>query len=326
MHRLSYTLLLLTLLGCIGPISSEEHYSFIVANDQLFAVRHGGYYGTESGVFTTSDDGQTWAAFNAPAKTLTLCGHEGVLFALTSKAELFRKPEGSSTWTRIWSGTARRHTYDVDCAPSGELYVTSAEGIIVLSPDGAVVREYAAPRETLYVGAFFADDRHLVVSCNPFRCAVVDTVAGTLRDWNEGFSPLADDGLRGPCDIKQHGTRFLAGQRDGIYISDGLMKPWSILNDEIRHEGLKNEFCRDLCTLDGSDQWLVATGSGIHLMKGSEKQHTVFEDVKDDHGLILRITPYRSNYFVSFARLNNSIGVRLDGDLESWHTMRLGAE
>ncbi len=307
-------------------MSAPDNYRFVVANDKLFAVRHGGSYGTETGALSTADDGDSWTEIDVPHKTISLGGHDGRLIALTSNAELFTQEENGTNWKRFWSSSGQRYIYDLSCAPTGEIYLASADGIIEVESDGSTSRKYDSPNGTMCVRVFFADDQNLVVSCNPFQLAVLDTNLKQLVGWNDGFSTLPDDGMHGPCKVKIHGKRFLASRSDGIYIAEGLLQPWRILNDEIRHEGLNNEFCRDLNSYDSNDKWLVATGSGIHLMQGGKRVETVFEDVGDDHNLILEITPFGSQYFISFARLKNSIGVRLAEDAKEWTTLRPNAK
>ncbi|WP_146115788.1 MULTISPECIES: hypothetical protein [Pirellulaceae] len=322
--------ILLAIAGCNGqPFlgkSAPNSYRFVVANDELYAVRHGGSYGTESGVLTTADKGDTWTEMDAPHRTISLAGRDSQLVALTSKAELFTRDANGTSWTRLWSDPSLRHTYDLSCALSGDIYLATPDGIVEVSRDGSTSRKHASPNGAMCVRSFFADDHHLVVSCNPFQVAVLDTNTKEFIGWNEGFLKLRDDGMYGPAKVKMHGTRFLASRSDGVYVADGLLQPWQLLNDEIRHEGLSGEFCRDLETFDSHEKWLVATGSGIHLMQGGTKQETVFEDVDDDHNLILEVTPFRSQYFVSFARLKNAIGVRLAEDASEWTTLRLNAK
>lgn len=66
----------------------------------------------------------------------------------------------------------------------------------------------------------------------------------------------------------------------------------------------------------------MATNSGVHLMNGSQKQKTVFQDARDDHDLIRQIVPLQDEFLISFVRLHNSMGVRLPKDLTRWETIR----
>ncbi len=152
-------------------------YRFTVANDQLFAIPNRGSYGSESGVLSTHDEGGTWFDFRAPQKTYALCGNGTDLFALTSRAEVWRKRNGRSPWKLVWTSPSQRWTYDIDIAADGTLYVTASDGIIVMSDEGKVVREYGADGEDIFGRCFFADDYNLVVQCNPFKVAILDTTS-----------------------------------------------------------------------------------------------------------------------------------------------------
>ncbi len=322
MRRVLIMLLLSILAGCIRPGGGIETYRFIVANDQLFAISGGSSYGTEVNLLTTNDGGKTWQDYPAPEKTFALCGDGTKLYALTSNAEVWLKTSDNAPWKQIWSSSFERWTYDIDLAPNGDLYLTSNDKVIVLSSEGKLLREIPSNEDGMFVSSFFADDRYLVIEGNPYKAAVIDTETNELISWNEGFAARPDDGLRGPCRIRRHGERFLASRADGIYISEGVLEPWKMLTSEIRHQGFNPEFCRDLISFNAAeDQWLIATGSGIHLMHGAEKRETVFKDVDDAHNLILEITEFDSDLFVSFARLKDCMGIRLEKDLKQWQTL-----
>ncbi len=98
-------------------MSAPDNYRFVVANDKLFAVRHGGSYGTETGALSTADDGDSWTEIDVPHKTISLGGHDGRLIALTSNAELFTQEENGTNWKRFWSSSGQRYIYDLSCAP-----------------------------------------------------------------------------------------------------------------------------------------------------------------------------------------------------------------
>ena len=301
---------------------SSDHYHFFVASNSLFALRDQGYYGSESGLLTTEDNGNTWQVFDAPERTRALCGISETLFALTSDAELYRNNSENSSWSLIWSDPNRRYAYDIVCVGSSELYIVGLDDVLVLSTKGQLIQSYITPSDMSCHKGSMVDDRHLLLTCNPYRLAVIDTIARQLKSWNEGFSIPPDDGLSGPVDVKQHGNRFIACHRDGVYIAETLLSKWEMLNDDFRYKGVTNKtFCRDLLTYDSSNQWIVANGAGIHRMENGMKMELVFPDTDEEHTLIDSITHFNSYYFVSFYRLKESMGVRMEGDLKSWRSI-----
>lgn len=327
MRILTFILLFSLSAGCTSNLPSTAtplSYRFVVANAQLFAIANRHAYGTEQGVLVSADLGGSWLPFSAPDKTRNLCGDGNTLFALTSKGEVWRKPASGSDWTRFWSshGSYRR-TYDIDIGPAGQLFITACDAIVVVNDQGKVTHEYSTSGDEFFVRSSIVGDQHLIIECNPFAIAVLDTEQHRVIPWNDGFSTLLDDGLTGPCRVRRHGTRFLASRADGVYVADRILQPWNMLTDEFRLEGLNSEFCRDLASLDADhDRWLIATDSGIHIMNGSVRGRTVFEDTDDDHNLILTMTEFKNSFFISFARLRNAMGVRLPKDLSQWQTTR----
>jgi len=316
--------ILFVFLTLIWDSSSESsaNYRFLIADNKLFALRDEGYYGSELGLFSTKDNGDTWQEFNAPKGTRALCGMQEALFALTSDAQIHRKNSDKEVWNKIWSDNNKKYIYDIVCVGDAELFILASEEILVVSREGHFLEKYTMPGGTSCHKASMVDDRHLLVTCNPYRVVVVDIESGKLELWNEGFGTTPDDGLTGPARVKQHGKRFIVCHRNGVYVAESLMSKWEMLNDTYRHKGiLGNTFCRDIQSYDSNDQWLVASDSGIHHMEGSTLKGLVFPDADDNHSLITGITRFNANYFVSFSRLKESIGVRLDGDLKSWKTL-----
>ncbi len=304
-----------------SPITSDV-YHFFVVNNKLFALRDKGSYGTGAGLISTEDEGVTWSDYDAPEKTRVMCGRNDDFFALTSNAEVYKKISNSDGWEQIWADQSYRYTYDIACMDNGDIYVIALDTVIAISPSGEIIHKYHLNHETACHKALVVDERYLILSCSPYRLVVVDVAKLRLINWGDGLVEAPDDGHTGPIRVRKHGDKFLACTRDGVYIANRLMGEWKILTDEFRVEGLRQIFCRDLESINSKDQWLVADGAGVHLMEAGKKRDLVFPDEYSEHSLILGITFFKSSYFVSFARLNGSIGVKISNDLKSWSSIK----
>ncbi|MCA9100625.1 MAG: hypothetical protein KDA63_05735 [Planctomycetales bacterium] len=310
----------------------EPHtYRFVVASDHLYAIEEGTFYGSEQAVYATNDLAEHWNKIGAPHKTCALAGNESSIFALTSLGGVSRTRVGSDSWTQIKPGKGQsEYLYHICADSTGRIATIGAEVITVYDEDGTVAQTFHSDTSSgLFVSAFFSghDERFLIVEANPFSVFVVDLKTNKIKSWEDGFESPPPPELRGPSRVRPHGDRFLASLHDGIYVSSGMFKPWQKLSGDFKHEDsvLGGSFCRDLVSHNAeADEWLIATNSGIQLMKESSQVRTVFVDKRDDHELILGVTPFEDCYFVSFARLRNGcIGVRIAKDLSSSQALYL---
>jgi hypothetical protein len=330
MYRIAFLALFVASgVGC-GKREPALTYRFVVANDRLFAIEQGSSYGTEQAVYTTDDLGDDWTAIDAPHRTCALAGNGRDIFALTSRGGIWCRRFEANSWTEIKPGTGRsEYLYSIAADSSGRIATTGPDAVTLYDNGGTVLHRFSSDvASDLFVNAFFCGDKdeYLVVESNPFSVFVVDLQAENMQRWNDGFESAPPTGLSGPCRVRPHGDQFLASRHDGVYVASGLLQPWQKLSEEIRHDDyLGGGFCRDLVSHEAStDAWLVAKDSGIHVMKGSSQEETLFDDSEDDHDLILSITPFRKHYFVSFARLRNGcVGARISRDLSSWQALYL---
>jgi hypothetical protein len=309
----------------------DVSYRFVVAGDQLFAIENGGSYGTEQRLLTTDDLGATWREFDAPKYTVDVDGRDGDLVALTSRDEIWRKGKNDASWQRIRSSPGgREYSYDILLASTGEIIVTTKDAVTVYDSAGRSQRRYASPSaDLLFTSARFAadDEQHVLVEASPSAVYVIDRAAQDMTLWPRDLEPLPEN-YSSICRIRRYGAGFLLSHPRGIYTAAGLLQPWKLLTDEISftpETAFDGKFCRDLAAHDSAqDEWLVAADAGVQLMRGADKVKFVYEDRPGDHNLILQMTPYRGQYFVSFARLaNGCIGIRIDADLEKWQPLRL---
>ena len=334
-------ILVLVVKSFFGSSHDGSSFTFTVANDRLFAIRSKGFYGSESGVWTTDDLGETWRVFNCPKLTRSLSGNGDVLLALTSSHEVWRR-EGAGEWKRLKTLLGSHH-YEILCDQLGRFVVSGINSLSWHAPNGEqlrVIHSHGLDSDDVLFGkSWFADDSQtrLLVQKDPYTIAFVDLESGALTTWSDGLSS-APSNVSGPGRLCRSGENFLLGHYDGVFRSSGLLEPWHLLSDEFRHteDFLNDEFCRDLAWYDErKDQWLIATDFGIKLMENAISIKDVFADevlvdakrnhvAADEHDLILQIVPFHDAYFVSFARLRNgAIGVRIPKDLGNWKTMRL---
>lgn len=308
-------------------------YHFEVANDQLFAIETGGFYGAESAVYATDDDGDTWRRVEAPSKTLSLGGNGVALLALTSTHQVWRQSADASKWDFVTSLPGTHH-YSILVGRSGNFLVSGIDELTWHAKNGELLRRFtaAASERRLFGKAMFLNDEetHVVIEANPFAVYRLDLHDESLVEWADEL-PAPPTDVGGPGRIRRHGPGFLFSGYDGIYAWAGAKEPWRLLFKFPRAGAIDDEFCRDLVSLDNAEQgWLLATNQGIRLLRNDQVIRNVFSDTtknptaSDDHDLILQVVPFRKNYFVSFARLKNkAMGVRLDENLAAWKTLRL---
>jgi hypothetical protein len=331
--RISACVLLLVLAGCGWSQPSPPKQSrFLVDDGRLYALLDGDTY-------TTDDAGRTWIDATAPKATYDLTSNGQETFAITMTGEIWSKRGRDGMWTVLKrSGSTgfgqRQHLYSLVAAKDRTLCVLAEDGIRLLDRTGHELERLpgrqgsSSPLDReLYWRVRFAgpDQREAIVEASPFAVYVLGVSQRTLTRWTDGMSERRPPGLWGPCRVVRHGDGFLADNHDGVYVADGLLKPWRALwKPLVDDDGLGTADCRALCTFDSSnDQWLMADTSGIHLMHRAQKLRTVFVDKMDEHDLILDITPFEGRYFVSFARLKEGVlGIVLSGDLSHWETIR----
>lgn len=334
--------LLLVLGGCgWAQPSAITSSRFLVADGRLYARLSGGAYGTKGPLYATDDAGRTWIDAKAPKATYDLASNGEECVALTTAGEIWSKPARDGMWTLLKrSGSTEfgrpDYLYGVVVAKDGTLCVLEGEGIRLLDRTGHELKRFPARQGSsspldreLYSRVWCSgpDEREAIVEASPFAVYVVDLPKRTLTRWTDGLSDRRPEGLYGPCRVVRHGDGFLAVNHDGVYIADGLLKPWRELwKPLVDDDDLGTAYCRALCTFDSSnDKWLLADDSGIHLMHRAKKLRTVFMDKVDEHDLILDIIPFEGRYFVSFARLKEGVlGIVLSGDLSHWETITIG--
>ncbi len=312
-------------------------WRFLVANDRLYAIGSGSSYGTEGPIYTTDDFGHTWTRLEAPKATCDLAGDGRVLYALTSTGDLWTKAPSDKAWSRLRRSSGNGYLYSVLVSRAGTICLAGSEEIVLLDSRGNLIERFPAPRgssadplsRTLFVRAFFAtsDEEHIVIEANPFAVFVLDLTNRTLAGWTEEMNSEREDGLHGACRVAHHGNRFLMSSHDGIYVAEGLLKPWRKLLSMggAYEELLRGNFCRAFSSIDAStDRWLMADGTGIYVMQGQKQGRRVWAEEEGDCHLVLDIIQYRGRYFVSFARLaSDAIGIVLQADLSGVQTLRL---
>ncbi len=285
--RIPACILLLVLAGCGwshpgAPTTSR----FLVADGRLYGLLGGGAYGTKGPLYTTDDAGRTWIDAKAPRATYDLTSNGQESFALTTAGEIWSKPDRDGKWALLKRYVPTEfgqpeHLYSVAAAKDGTLCVLAREGVRLLDRTGHELVRLPARQESsspldreLYHRVRFAgpDEREAIVEASPFAVYVLGLPKRTLTRWTEGMSESRPEGLYGPCLVVRHGDGFLAANHDGVYVADGLLKPWhSLWKPLVGDDDLRTADCRALCTFDASnDQWLMADDSGIHLMHREE--------------------------------------------------------
>ncbi|HEX5446777.1 MAG TPA: hypothetical protein VFW87_23365 [Pirellulales bacterium] len=254
--------------------------------------------------------------------------------------EIWKKPAEGDRWSilkrRSGAGLGQReYLYHILASKNGTLCVTAAAEILLLDRNGADLQRVKPPhqssttlRRELFFRAQFAADEEakIIVEANPYTVYVLDLRKGALTRWNDGVETLPPDGMAGPARIVPHGDGFLMSTYDGVYVADGVLEPWRRISKPTEPDDyVAQKYCRAFCSMDApTNQWLMADGAGIHVMQEGEKMRTVFVDKPDQHDLVLDITPFGGNYFISFARLKgDTLGVRLAGDLSHWESLSL---
>jgi hypothetical protein len=317
-----------------GPVTT---WRFVVANDRLYAIGSGSSYGTEGPIYTTDDFGDSWSRLDAPKATRDLAGDGRVLYALTSTCEVWSRAPGDKAWSHLRRGSGNGYLYSILVGKAGIICLTGIEEILLLDSRGKLIERLATPgrppadllSKTLFGRAFFADadEKQIVVEANPFTVFVVDLPNRTLVRWTDGMGSKSEGGVCGPCRVEHHGSGFLMNSHDGIYIAEGLLKPWrKVLSMGGDYESLlRGNFCRAFSSLDAStDRWLMADGAGIYAMQGSRQERKVWAEEEGDCHLVLDIQPFQGRYYVSFARLTgDTIGTVVPTNLSNVQTLHL---
>ena len=329
--------------GCgFGSTRQREDYRFFATDGRIYALENGGGYGNEGPLYASDDVGQTWTKANTPDATCDLTGNGRESFALTSKGEIWNRVGNDEPWKLLKQGSStafgpREYLYHVSASKEGTVCVAANKELWLLDRSGKLVKRFSSPKSSASPGkerflrAWFADadEQKLIVEASPFAVYVLDLPKQELISWTDGVKGEPPGGMHGPCRVIQHGDRYLMSTHDGVYIADGLLMPWRRLTQSVDLDDyLRQQFCRAFCSFDSAeDQWLMADGAGIHLMRGGKKLRTVFTDKPDEHDLIQDITLHEGRYFVSFYRLKEGVlGVVLSEDLSSWKTLSLGTE
>lgn len=308
-------------------------YRFIAANDQLFAIEYAHAYGTEQGLYVTHDLGSTWHIVESPKKVCALAGNGEQLVVATSTGEVWHKKTGDMVWTKSWqSSAANPYYYSVLLSKSGDTFVVGKDAVLWINATGKLVHEFPKPSHLsdagdLFVNASFAneEEQQLIVETNTYTVYILDLDSRNLSPWTDVEGSVLS-GLNGPGRVRPMGSQFLLSHPSGIHISSGLLEPWKMLNATIRQDNtIDGNFCRDLFGHSGaSEQWIVATNSGINLMEGANEVRTIYTDKPGEHHLIREFTQHEGYYFVSFARLASGfMGIRLSPDLLTWQPIRM---
>ena len=130
------------------PVASVNAL-FIDSNDRIFAGTYGmfGEETTESGVYYSSDNGETWMHSSLVDVTVfaLAANADGTLFAATS-AGVYRSEDGGMQWQQVNSGLAIPWKYvkvnALFAKPDGELLAgTQANGILMSGDDGETWRQ-----------------------------------------------------------------------------------------------------------------------------------------------------------------------------------------
>lgn len=111
--------------GAILPGNPRVN-SFGAIKDQIFA-------GTDAGIYSSSDGGQTWRKTSVTARTVSFVTSDGVVYAGTQTAGLLASTDDGSTWTPI-GGLASRNIRSL-LASEGQLYAGTDAGGVMLSSD-----------------------------------------------------------------------------------------------------------------------------------------------------------------------------------------------
>ena len=334
--------LLAVVAGCNWSTTPQKKMGrFFVTGGRLYVLLGNGSYGSEGDVYTTDDSGRTWTKADVPQSTCDLASNAQERFALTSKGEIWWKGAGEEAWTALKRGQStmfgkQEYLYSILAAKDGTLCVATNEDLRIMDRNGKLLTRLPSPKwstapmdRELFCRVLFAsdDEREVILETDPFSLYVVDLAKPKLQPWTDGIEGERPDGMYGACKVIRHGDGFLMSCHDGVYMADGVLKPWRRVSSKrtTPDDYLRQEYCRAFCSFDASkEQWLMADGSGIHLMEGGRKLRTVFEDKADDHDLIVDITPHDGKYFVSFARLKPGVlGVALSGDLSRCETLLL---
>jgi hypothetical protein len=307
--------------------TSVSTWRFLVTDDGLYALGEGTSYGTEGPIYTTNDNGQTWSPFYAPVATRELAGNGNLLYALTSKSELWSRRAADKEWSLIRRDSPYAFLYGVILGRKGTTCITGAGEIIFLDQQGKMLEHFQAPSRSVFARSSFAtpDEQQIIVEASPFTVFVFDIAHRKLMPWTEGLNPNLPDNLFGACKVAQHGNKYLLNYYDGIYVADGFSKPWRRLSKRVTQEDLfRGNFCRTLCSFDAStDRWLMADEAGIYLMQGQNQERRVWSQQGDECALIADIVPYAGRYYVSFIRLKpNVLGIALSGDLSDIEVLR----
>ena len=306
-------------------------YRFEIANNQLFAIESsGGGYGTESGVLTTVDAGDSWKRFSESAHTFAISGNGSELLALTTNSQVWRQTKLDASWSLV-ATLPDRYNYSLLVDRAGRFLVGGNDVAVWYAQDGTVLHRFTASPAQFGPAYFVGDDQQQVlIEANAYSVFVLDLATGNISPWSKGLQPTPAN-HRGPGNLRPFGNRYLLSRMDGVFEADGLSNEWRLITDQFAiTEALDTELCRDLIEHDPkSKQWLVASNAGVHLMEGDKLVRTVLPDsatappASDDTDLILQIVPFQDYYFISFARLKNGeVGVRLNRDLTKWKTMR----
>jgi len=227
--------------------------SFGATTDKIFA-------GTDGGIYSSGDEGQTWQKTSVTARTVSFVTSDGIVYAGTQTAGLLASRDDGSTWTPI-SGLASKNIRSL-LASEGQLFAgTDTEGVMFSSDQGVTWRGQNAglpPLSQIFAMARIDDTIFAALyakglymwsktelrwsEAGKVKPLVLAATGGTLSVghnpggiyWSEKpKSPvwtkaIGDFGTAAPVwEMASGHNLVLAGVADGIFRSDDAGRTWS---------------------------------------------------------------------------------------------------
>lgn len=236
------------------PQSLTRRVSIVQEGLRVFDLLQVGerlYAGTNSGVFVSNNDGESWTALNEglpDAEVSSLLASKGRIFAGTEGSGIFVSDDGGTSWHASGEGLTNPRISAL-VGLNGRLYVGTKGGVFVSQDGGATWQAINEGLTDTAVNALLVLEDRLYVGTND----------GVFVSRNQGATwQTANEGLTGST-VTSLGvieeTLFAGTLGDGVFKSeDGVT--WQAVNT-----GLTNLLVRSLQAVGG--QLFAGTDQGI---------------------------------------------------------------
>ncbi len=194
--------------GAIFP-GNPRINSFGATTEKIFA-------GTDAGIYSSSDGGQSWRKTSVTARTVSFVSSGGTVYAGTQTAGLLTSRDNGATWAPI-GGLASRNIRSL-LASEGRLFAgTDTEGVMVSSDQGITWRAQNAGLPPL---------RQIFAMARVDDTIFAALYAKGLYAWSKTDSRWSEAGKVKPLELAATGSTLSVGHNPGgIYWSEKPQSP-----------------------------------------------------------------------------------------------------